>query len=87
VNIVAAIIALVLNVGLNLVLVPRYGISGAALAHGLSYGVAALTLLVAFVRDSGHSVRETLIVRPAEIGEMANAARRMAGRLQRRHAA
>ena len=87
VNIIAAVIALVLNVGLNVALVPRYGISGAALAHGLSYGVAALTLLVAFVRDSGHSVRETLIVRPAEIGEMANVARKMAGRLQRRHAA
>jgi O-antigen/teichoic acid export membrane protein len=87
VNIVAAGVALVLNVGLNVALIPRYGIAGAALANGLSYGVAALTLLVAFVRDSGHSVRETLIVRPAEIGEMANAARRMTGRLKRRHAA
>jgi hypothetical protein len=48
----------------------------------LSYGTAALTLLIAFVRDSGHSVGETLLVRPAEIGEIARAARQMAGRLQ-----
>ena len=44
-------------------------------------------LLVAFVRDSGHSVAETLVVRPAEIGEMFGTARKMAGRLQRRRAA
>src|SRR5262249_41213760 len=53
VNILAACMALTLNVSLNLFLIPRYGISGAALANGLSYGTAALVLLVAFVRDSG----------------------------------
>ncbi len=86
VNILAAGVALVLNVGLNVVLIPRFGIAGAAAANGLSYGTAALTLLVAFVRDSGHSVTETLIVRPAEIAEMAGAARKVADRLQRRGA-
>ena len=87
VNILAAVVALTLNVGLNIVLIPRFGIAGAALANGLSYGTAALTLLIAFVRDSGHTVAETLIVRPSEIGEMAVAARKAAGRLQRRRAA
>jgi O-antigen/teichoic acid export membrane protein len=87
VNILAACLALVLNVSLNLYLIPRYGIAGAALANGISYGTAALVLLVAFVRDSGHSVGETLLVRPAEIGELARAARRYAARLQGRRAA
>lgn len=87
VNILAAVVALSLNVGLNIFLIPRFGISGAALANGLSYGTAALTLLIAFVRDSGHSVAETLVVRPTEIGEMFGTARKMAGRLQRRRAA
>jgi len=82
INIIAACVALSLNVGLNIFLIPRYGIAGAALANGLSYGTAALTLLIAFVRDSGHSVGETLLVRPAEIGEIARAARQVAGRLQ-----
>jgi hypothetical protein len=67
--------ALTLNVSSNIFLIPRFGISGAALANGLSYGTAALVLLVAFIRDSGHSVAETLLVRPAEIGEMARATR------------
>jgi Na+-driven multidrug efflux pump len=74
-------------VSLNIFLISRFGISGAALANGLSYCTAALVLLVAFIRDSGHSVAETLLVRPAEIGEMARAARRMAARVQGRKAA
>ena len=81
VNIFAACLALSLNVGLNIFLSPRFGIAGAALANGLSYGTAALTLLVAFVRDSGHSVRETLIVRPSEVVAMTGIARRILGRL------
>jgi len=81
VNIAAAVLALALNVGLNWVLIPRWGIAGAALAHGLSYGAAALVLLVAFVRESGHSVAETVFVRPAEIGDLVRTARRMAARL------
>jgi len=87
INIFAACVALSLNVGLNLILIPRYGISGAALANGISYATAALTLLVAFVRDSGHSVAETVLVRRAEIGEIARAARQYAARLQGRKAA
>src|SRR5262245_42239716 len=87
VNILAACLALALTVTLNLFRLPLYGISGAALANGLSSGTAALVLLIAFVRDSGHSVGETLIVRPAEITELARAARKYAGRLQGRTAA
>ena len=80
INIVAALLALSLNVGLNWVLIPRWGISGAALSHDLSYGAAALLLLVAFVWESGHSVRDTLIVRGNEIGDLARTAKRLAGR-------
>jgi O-antigen/teichoic acid export membrane protein len=87
VNIVAACTALALNVSLNLFLIPRYGISGAALANGISYGIAALVLLVAFVYDSGHSVAETLLVRRAELTQLARAARQYAARLQGRWAA
>lgn len=87
VNIVAALLALSLNVGLNWILIPRLGISGAAISHDVSYGAAALLLLTAFVRDSGHSVRETLLVRRAEIGELFRTARTITTRLQSRRAA
>ena len=83
VNIVAAVTALCLNVGLNWFLIPRFGIEGAALANGLSYGTAAMILLVVFVRRSGHSVRETLIVDGSDLRDLARAARRMTGMAQR----
>jgi O-antigen/teichoic acid export membrane protein len=77
INIMAALIALCLNVGLNLLLIPRFGIEGAALANGLSYGTAALILLAVFVRQSGHTVRETLIVGPGDLRDLSAAARRL----------
>jgi O-antigen/teichoic acid export membrane protein len=81
INIVAALVALGLNVGLNWTLIPRLGIAGAAIAHDVSYGAAALVLLTAFVRESGHSVRETLIVRMSEVRELFRTARRAAHRV------
>jgi O-antigen/teichoic acid export membrane protein len=87
VNILAAVLALSSNVGLNVLLIPRYGIAGAAAAHGLSYGLAAVTLLIAFVRESGHTVGETVFIRPAEIAAMFRAARGLAAKLQDRRRA
>jgi O-antigen/teichoic acid export membrane protein len=62
VNIVAAVAALGMNVGLNWFLIPRFGISGAAISTAVSYSAAALILLFVFVRESGGSVVETLFV-------------------------
>ncbi len=71
INILAAVLALGLNVGLNILLIPRWGIVGAAIAHDVSYSTAALVLLVAFVRESGHSVRDATTVSFAEIRAIA----------------
>ena len=75
VNIVAAGVALSVNVGLNCVLIPRWGISGAAISTAVSYSLAALMLLVVFVRESGHSVAETVLVGREEIGGYVRRAR------------
>ena len=77
VNIVAAVAALGINVGLNVLLIPRWGIVGAAVSTSVSYSVAALILLVMFVRESGHTVRETVLVGRAEVGEYARLAARV----------
>ncbi len=74
-------IALILNVALNFLLDPRMGASGAALANGISYGTAALILLVAFVRESGLGVRETLLVGSDDLRDLVRTARRIAGRV------
>lgn len=69
VNLLAAGVALGGNVALNVVLIPRLGISGAAAASLLSYGLAASILAIAFLRTSGLGLREVLVPRPAELGE------------------
>lgn len=61
VNIFAAYIALVGNLGLNVLLIPRYGIVGAAMATTASYSTAALLLLVFFLRDSGLAWYQVLL--------------------------
>jgi len=81
VNIAAACIAVCLNVTLNWFMIPRYGILGAAAANGISYGTAAIVLLVAFVRESGLPVAEMLVPRTAEITEMVHTARGMVAKL------
>jgi len=81
INILAAVVALILNVVLNFLLDPRFGAAGAAMSNGISYGTAALILLVAFVRESGLSVRETLWIRRSDVDDLVRAARRIAGRM------
>jgi len=56
VTIVAGAVGLVANVVLNLILIPRLGISGAALASTVSYSLATVILLVSFRRVSGASL-------------------------------
>jgi O-antigen/teichoic acid export membrane protein len=68
VNIVAAVAALAINVGLNCILIPRWGISGAAISTAVSYSIAALILLVVFVRESGYTVAETILVQRKDLG-------------------
>jgi O-antigen/teichoic acid export membrane protein len=79
VNIVAALAALSINVGLNIVLIPRWGISGAAFSTAVSYSAAALILLVMFVRESGYTIRQTILVRPSELGGYVRLAARVRG--------
>ena len=81
INIIAAVIALILNIALNFLLDPKLGAAGAALSNGISYGIAALILLVAFVRESGLGVRDTLWIRRTDVDDLVRAARRIAGRM------
>jgi O-antigen/teichoic acid export membrane protein len=67
VNIIAAGVALAVNATSNLILIPRLGIVGAALSTAISYSLAALILLTVFVRESGASVRETVLIGTADL--------------------
>lgn len=53
---------LALNVGLNLYVVPRYGIAGAALTSSLAYGLMLFLSLAAFVRAGRVGLFRSLVV-------------------------
>jgi O-antigen/teichoic acid export membrane protein len=60
-------IALALNVALNVWWIPELGILGAAAASLVSYAVEAALITIAFRRQSGRGVRETLLLGPADV--------------------
>jgi O-antigen/teichoic acid export membrane protein len=53
VTLVVPAVALVLNVGLNVVLIPSMGLKGAAVSTSIAYGVWALSITFFFLRYSG----------------------------------
>ncbi|MDY7042199.1 MAG: oligosaccharide flippase family protein [Chloroflexota bacterium] len=84
VSILAAVGALVLNVGLNVVFIPRYGIGGAATSSLISYALAPAILLIAFLRDSGLGWRDALVIRRDDLARYSSLfeqVREQAGRL------
>lgn len=52
----------VLTIALDLLLIPRYGIAGAAVASSIVYTSATVLSVIVFLKESGRSWRETLIV-------------------------
>lgn len=84
VNIAAGIPALGLNVGLNIALIPLYGIVGAAMATALSYSIAGVLLVGLFAREAKLTVRQVLIADADDVRYFLDMARRGVRNLQRR---
>jgi O-antigen/teichoic acid export membrane protein len=61
-NIASEVTSLIANVGLNLWLIPRFGIVGAALASLCSYSLSAIFILVAFRITTGIGVSRMLLL-------------------------
>jgi O-antigen/teichoic acid export membrane protein len=59
-------INLVITVLLDLVLIPRFGIEGAAAASSIIYTIGSAVALAIFVRESGNSVWESLVIQPED---------------------
>lgn len=59
--------AVALNVTLNLVLIPRFGLNGAIVASILSYFVAGVVLIADFVRHTGVSLVDVILIRRRDI--------------------
>ena len=80
------VIGLGANVACNLVLIPRFGINGAAASSSISYILTAVITLAVFRRLSGRGVVETLVVRRGDLDALGRAGRAALGRLRRRRA-
>jgi O-antigen/teichoic acid export membrane protein len=56
----------ILTVILDIVLIPRYGISGAAVASSIVYTTATIASVSIFRHESGAGLLETLVVQPED---------------------
>ena len=62
-NLVVNLANFLINLSLNLLLIPRIGILGAALASSISYGAAAILALVIYRQSNRASLRSLLLIR------------------------
>lgn len=67
INTYAAIISLAVNIPLNLIFIPQLGIIGSALASSIAYFVSAIIVLICFLKISGNSISDTLIIKKEDI--------------------
>jgi O-antigen/teichoic acid export membrane protein len=81
---IGTIAATVLNVALNLVLIPMFGIVGAALASLISYTFQAGVALIFASRLSGQSPLSLFMPGTAEVRLMVETTRRLAGQAMAR---
>lgn len=70
VTLYAPLLGLLVNVGLNLVVVPRYGIAGAAATSSLAYALMLALSLAAFMKSGRIGWRRSLVVRADEISAL-----------------
>lgn len=63
-------VAVAVNLGLNLALIPAFGIFGAVVASIASYGVAGAWMLMDFAAVTSVPVRQVLLIRPADINQV-----------------
>ena len=68
---VSALVSLFLTVVLDVLLIPRYGPLGAAVASSAAYAVASAILAVVFLRMSGQSLRDILIIKRSDFDDIA----------------
>lgn len=73
-----ALLAVVVNAGVNLLLIPRLGLVGASLASLCSYGVGAV-LMLRWLRAKGRMPIRDLIPRASDLGDCWSVALRMVG--------
>ncbi len=83
INIAAGVPALLMNLGLNVFMIPWLGIVGAAMATAISYSAACAILLVFYLPSAKLSLLDVLIARPEDLRYFLNLLRQAAQHGQR----
>jgi len=76
-TIILPVIALLINIGLNIILIPSIGIIGAAIATSISYGVWLILLLVYFFKTKLIENPKVLLWQKSDFGFLLNEIRRI----------
>jgi O-antigen/teichoic acid export membrane protein len=84
VNAAVLAVSIVVNVALNLLWIPDYGVMGSAAASLVSYGLESVLSSVFFLSASGLGWRDLLVPEPGEVADRVAYLRGLAGRLRRR---
>lgn len=73
----AMIPALILNVGLNLMLIPKYGAKGASISSTLSYSLAGVLFLLLYSKETSISVKTMLTYKKSDFAPILNLYQKM----------
>lgn len=68
----AAFVSLAVNIPLNLWLIPKWGISGAAFASSVAYIISTVVVIIAFVKISGKSWTNILLIKKQDFKDYKN---------------
>jgi len=76
-NITASAAACIITVILDLILIPLMGIKGASVATSLSYFTATAITVYYFHKETGCSIRDTVLINKDDISEIKNTVKRI----------
>lgn len=82
-NVITSGIGLIVTLALDLMLVPRFGIAGAAVASTASYATTAAATLILLRRGTGLRLTDLLVPRRHDLVQLLVAARVLVGRARR----
>ncbi|MFX0198939.1 MAG: polysaccharide biosynthesis C-terminal domain-containing protein, partial [Candidatus Hodarchaeota archaeon] len=66
-NIYISVASVILNIILNIIWIPKFGIAGAAWATSISYTFAFAIITIAYCKVSGNSVYETVFIQRSDL--------------------
>ncbi|HEX2267909.1 MAG TPA: polysaccharide biosynthesis C-terminal domain-containing protein [Pyrinomonadaceae bacterium] len=74
-NLLVSGVSLIVTITLDVLLIPKLNIAGAAIASTVSYSVSALLLIVFFMRETGSPLREILLPTSEDVRMLLSVAR------------